>query len=66
MIVLDLLAGYLVVGLLAAIPFVMFGVAHVLSRPVRVTAGARVLLIPGATLLWPVVLARWLRAGRRR
>jgi hypothetical protein len=66
MVVLDLLAGYFGVGLAVAIPFVVFGVAQVLSRPARVTAGARVLLLPGAALLWPLVLARWLQAGRRR
>jgi hypothetical protein len=26
------------------------------------TAGARLLLIPGAAALWPYVLARWLKA----
>jgi hypothetical protein len=29
-----------------------------------VTIGARILLLPGATALWPLVLARWFSARR--
>ena len=28
--------------------------------------GARILLLPGATVLWPFVLSRWLKFGRAR
>ena len=58
--------GYLGVGALVATLFVLFGVA-------RVDAGAkgswplfRLLVIPGATLLWPLVLVRWIAALRGR
>jgi hypothetical protein len=53
---------YLATGLLVAIGFVIFGVTAVQSAPVSV--GARILLVPGATALWPVVLSRWLKARR--
>jgi hypothetical protein len=56
------LIAYLVVGLLTAIAFVTLGVTRVQSAPV--TIGARILLIPGATTLWPLVMSRWL--ARRR
>jgi len=53
------LAAYGVVGLLAALAFVSFGVVRVLPHPAPVTIGARILLIPGAAALWPYVLYRW-------
>jgi hypothetical protein len=35
-------------------------------QPMPVTVGARILLLPGAFVLWPLVLARWIksRGGR--
>jgi hypothetical protein len=35
-----------------------------LPQPASVTTGARILLFPGAVALWPLVLVRWLQAGR--
>jgi hypothetical protein len=57
------LAVYLAAGLAVGVAFVVSGVTAV--QPAPVTAGARVLLLPGAVVLWPVVLSRWLRSGRR-
>jgi hypothetical protein len=31
-----------------------------------VTVGARILLLPGAFVLWPLVLARWLKSRGAR
>ena len=56
------LAAYGVVGLLAALAFVTFGVTRVLPHPAPVSIGARILLIPGAAALWPYVLYRWAKA----
>ncbi len=56
------LACYVAVGIAVALAFVATGVTHV--QPAPVTLGARVLLLPGATLLWPVVLSRWVGSGR--
>jgi hypothetical protein len=61
----DFLALYAVVGVVTAVAFVVFGLARVLPPGTPVTVGARVLLLPGATLLWPYVLMRWIKAGRR-
>jgi hypothetical protein len=60
------LAFYALVGLITAVAFVGFGVARVLAQPVTLTMGARLVLLPGAAALWPYVLFRWLRSGRRR
>jgi hypothetical protein len=58
------LAFYLSVGLLTGVAFVLSGVTAV--QPAPVTAGARVLLLPGAVVLWPLILSRWVRSRTRR
>ena len=55
-----LLAAYAAVGAVVALAFVVFGVSQV--QPMPVTLGARILLWPGAFLLWPYVTARWLKS----
>jgi hypothetical protein len=51
---------YVAAGLVVGLGFVVFGVTTVQSAPV--TIGARILLLPGATALWPLVMSRWLKA----
>lgn len=63
MILIDLIALYAVAGAATALAFVTFGIARVLPGT-PVTPGARVLLVPGAALLWPYVLLRWVKAAR--
>jgi hypothetical protein len=55
---------YVATGFVAGLAFVMFGVTAVQNAPV--TVGARVLLLPAATVLWPLVLSRWLKSRHRR
>jgi hypothetical protein len=57
MILLGALVAYVAVGILTAIAFVTSGVTRV--QPAPVTIGARILLIPGAIALWPLVMSRW-------
>jgi hypothetical protein len=54
---------YAAVGLAVAAIFVLRGVTRVTDPPRPASIGARLLIIPGAAVLWPYVLARWLRAG---
>jgi hypothetical protein len=63
-IVLYLFLLYLFTGLVFALAFVSFGVTQV--QPARVSLGARILFVPAATALWPVVLRRWLKARGTR
>jgi hypothetical protein len=65
MALLYLLVSYVAVGSAVALAFVIAGVTQV--QPMPVTVGARILLLPGAFLLWPLVVARWhkLRGGGR-
>jgi hypothetical protein len=60
MVLLYLWIAYVAVGIAVALAFVMVGVARV--QPLPVTVGARILLIPGAFVLWPLVAARWLKS----
>jgi hypothetical protein len=55
---------YIAVGFLVGSAFVICGVVQVQAMPV--TLGARILLLPGAIVLWPFVLWRWLKSGLAR
>ena len=57
---LPLLVAYLSVGIIVALAFVIVGVTKV--QPIPVTPGARIVLWPGAFLLWPYVAVRWLKS----
>jgi hypothetical protein len=56
---------YVAAGMVFAFAFVLHGATRVLEHPAPVSAGARVLLFPASTLLWPLVLRRWLKAPAR-
>ena len=58
----GLIVGYVAIGFVAGLAFIVLGVTRVQAAPV--TIGARILLLPGATALWPLVISRW-RASRR-
>ena len=62
----GLLGGYLVSGLVFAIPFIWSGAARIDPHAARGTWGFRILIVPGAILLWPLLLRRWLRENRRQ
>lgn len=56
---------YVAAGMVFAFAFVLHGATRVLEHPAPVSAGARVLLFPASTLLWPLILRRWLKAPAR-
>ena len=53
---------YFLCGFVCAVFFLTFGVTRALGYPVKVSTGARIVLLPGAVLLWPLVVVRWLKA----
>ena len=57
-------ALYAVAGIAIAASFLALGVTRVLPTRSTVTLGARIVLFPGATALWPYVLIRWLKSFR--
>jgi len=52
-------AAYLLVGGILALGFVSLGIKRALPHAGHITFGARVVILPAATLLWPVTLYRW-------
>ena len=60
------LAIYAAAGLLTAAAFVSTGVDRALGQPASFTVSARLMLLPGAAVLWPYVLFRWVITGRPR
>ena len=55
------LGTYGLVGLAFALAFVARGASRIDQAAQGMALPARLLLIPGATLLWPLMLAKWLR-----
>lgn len=62
---LALLAAYAAVGAAVAVGFAIAGVRRALPTDGSITLGARLLLMPAAAALWPLVLRRWCAGGRR-
>jgi len=59
------LAGvYLLCGLIFAIPFVLVGVGRIDPHATHGSWGFRILILPGATLLWPLLAKRWVTGTR--
>ena len=57
------LTVYAVIGVVFAVAFVVRGVDRVDPVAADGSWGFRVLILPGAAALWPLLLRRWLRAG---
>ena len=62
--ILILLGVYLAGGLFFAIFFALTGAGRIDPHALRGSRGFRVLIIPGAMALWPLLLRRWM-SGRR-
>ena len=56
------LAVYGVAGAVFAIVFVTIGIQRVDSVAEHASLGFRLIVLPGAAALWPLLLVRWLRA----
>jgi hypothetical protein len=55
---------YALAGMAVAVAFVALAADRVFAQHVSITWGARLLLIPGAAILWPWIVARWARVPR--
>jgi len=67
--VLRVLEGYMAVGAVVALAFALLGVGRVDPGARGLSVGNvvfRLMILPGATALWPLIVARWIGAGRRR
>lgn len=52
---------YLGIGLLFSIPFVFFGAGKIDSTAREGTWGFKLIIIPGAMALWPLLAWRWVK-----
>lgn len=55
--------AYVAVGFVFAILFAIFGAQRIDSQAPGSTLGFRLIVIPGATALWPLLLSRWARGA---
>ncbi len=58
-IILGLAGAYVALGLVFAIPFALIGAGKIDPDAQGATWGFRILVIPGAILLWPLMAKRW-------
>lgn len=63
---LYLLIGYAGAGAVVAIAFAVFAAPFLVAGQPEISVGARLLMIPGAFLLWPLIVRRWLARDRHR
>lgn len=52
--------AYAACGLLVGLPFVLFGAEHIDPAVRGAPRMFRCVILPGAAVLWPVVLVKWL------
>jgi hypothetical protein len=62
----NLFGLYAAVGILFAIAFVAIGIGRIDPVAKNSTVGFRLIALPGAALLWPLLLRRWIGKGRQR
>ena len=58
----EALTLYAGMGFMFAIAFVARGVSRVDGQAAGASLGFRLIILPGVTALWPVLLHRWVRA----
>lgn len=56
---------WLALGTLVAVPFLAFAAGRVVEGAAGSSLMFRLMMVPGGALLWPVLLHRWITAGRR-
>jgi hypothetical protein len=61
----NALAAYGAAGAVFAAAFVTVGIRRVDPAAEHAPAGFRLIVIPGAAALWPLLLARWVRTASR-
>jgi hypothetical protein len=60
----DTLAAYGLAGTIFAAAFVTFGIQRVDPVAEHAPLGFRLIVMPGAAALWPLLLLRWVRRAR--
>ncbi len=60
----DALAAYGLIGTIFAIAFVTLGIQRMDPVAEHAPIGFRLIVLPGAAALWPLLLLRWVRGVR--
>jgi hypothetical protein len=60
----TILVAWLTVGAIVAVPFLALAVGRVVEGARGSSLAFRLLVLPGAILLWPVILRRWIAGDR--
>jgi hypothetical protein len=60
-----LLSAYAAAGILFAVAFITAGVQRIDPAARGTGAGFRLLILPGAAALWPLLLRRWLEGASK-
>lgn len=63
--IIVIVKGYLVLGLIFAIPFIVFGIQRLDPSAKNSTIPFRLMVLPGITLFWPLLLIRLLRGQEK-
>jgi hypothetical protein len=63
--IIVIVKGYLLCGLAFAIPFIIFGIHRVDPSAKNGTMAFRLMVLPGITLFWPLLLTRLLRGQEK-
>ena len=63
-VILFLGAIYVMCGLAVGVPFVLRGVDRVDAQALGASVGFRLLILPGTVALWPLMAAKWIKAGK--
>jgi hypothetical protein len=63
-IALGIVAVYALIGVLFAVPFVVFGVGQVDSAAIGAPIGFRLMILPGTIALWPIMARQWRTASK--
>ena len=59
----EVAAAYGLVGVVFALAFVTRGIERIDPVAKHAPVGFRLIAMPGAAALWPLLLARWIRSG---
>ena len=57
-------ATWFAVGALVAVPFLLFAVGAAVEGAKGSSVAFRLMMLPAAALLWPIVLRLWIRSRR--
>ena len=63
-VLLSIVGLYVLIGLIVGVAFVLRGVSRVDAAAADSPFVFRVVILPGCVGLWPVVLWKWIKAGR--